>query len=67
VLVSRVQAIEWARRGEVYSRPGVAGTAAEAWPTPTHAADALSVREQRVLQLIANSNAGMASPCGASG
>ena len=45
-LVSRVQAVESVCRG---------GAGAEAYATPTHTADVLSVRE--VLQLIADSNA----------
>jgi hypothetical protein len=47
-LVSRVQAIESVCRG---------GAGAEAYATPTHTADLLSVRERQVLQLIADSNA----------
>ena len=42
-LVSRVQAIATVCRG---------GAGAEAYATPTHAADVLSVRERQVPQLI---------------
>jgi two-component system, NarL family, response regulator NreC len=48
-----VQAIEGVCRGEVYLSPGVAGAVAKAYLTPQHSADALSVRERQVLQLIA--------------
>jgi DNA-binding NarL/FixJ family response regulator len=51
-----VHAIESVCRGEVYLSPGVAGAVAEAYATPTPAADALSVRERQVLQLIAEGN-----------
>ena len=49
-----VQAIQGVCRGEVYLSPGVAGAVANAYLTPQHSsADALSVRERQVLQLIA--------------
>lgn len=48
-----VRAIEGVCRGEVYLSPGVAGAVAEAYASPNHASDMLSVRERQVLQLIA--------------
>ena len=48
-----VRAIEGVSRGEVYLSPGVASSVAEAYASPEHGVNGLSIRERQVLQLIA--------------
>jgi len=64
-----VRAIEGVSRGEVYLSPGVASAVAEAYASPEHRVNGLSIRERQVLQLIAegNSTKDIAAQLGISG